>query len=37
MDDKGSWKYDDTVTVHFENPMEEKSLADKLQTFLEEN
>ena len=31
------WEYETKETIHFENPMEEKSLADKLQKFIEEN
>ena len=30
------WQYDTTETVHFENPMEEKTLADKLQEALKD-
>ena len=31
------WEYETKETIHTENPMEEKSLADKLESFLKEN
>jgi|TARA_R110002012_G_scaffold191024_1_gene358710 hypothetical protein len=31
------WIHDKTETIHKDNPMEDKSLADKLETFLKDN
>lgn len=32
-----SWEYETKKTIHFENPMEEKSLAEKLEMFVDKN
>lgn len=31
---EGSWDYDTVKSIHEDNPMEEKSLVDKLEAFL---
>jgi hypothetical protein len=31
-DDEGNWQYKDTKSVHTENPLEEKSMAEKLES-----
>lgn len=36
-DSEGEWQWDETKTIHNENPMEEKSLADKLEAFIKQN
>jgi hypothetical protein len=35
--ENGEWEYETKRTIHTENPMEEKSLADKLQEYLNDN
>lgn len=34
-DENGEWQYEDKKSIHTENPLEEKSLADKLEEFIE--